>query len=221
MDSLKNFFREVTTCDIQNDLNGLYLYNGFSLEETSVAFQKRLHSLYEEALMEIPFLGQDAKNSFGDIIERYKGIQSLFDAPDVSCLNSMNREIENGNTNTSLKRERDFVKMICECISLQKYYLNEFAIAIGHTRIENNVYQNTNDETEEQYSADDNVIKGVAGLAEFLGCGINSAQNIIHSKILEEKKIQYKIGKAWRFNRNKLTILLETNPEIFKTLYKK
>ena len=133
MDSIKCFLREVSTCDTSNGLNGLYSYNGIGLDETSSAYQKRLHALYEEALVEIPFLVQETKDGIVGIIDRYREAQSLFDAPDESVLESMNRDIENGNTNTSLRRERDFVKMVCDCVSLQKYYLNKFAMIIGYT----------------------------------------------------------------------------------------
>ena len=51
MDSIKNFLREVSTYDVSNGLNGSYSYNGIGLDgTTSSAFQKRLNSLYEEAI---------------------------------------------------------------------------------------------------------------------------------------------------------------------------
>ena len=53
-------------------------------------------------------------------------------------------------------------------------------------------------------------------MADFLGCGINTAQNIVNSKILLKKKIQYNTGKGWRFRKDKLTGLLEKEPEILK-----
>ena len=53
-------------------------------------------------------------------------------------------------------------------------------------------------------------------MADFLGCGINTAQNIINREILSKKKIQYRAGKGWRFRKDKLTELLDKEPEIFK-----
>jgi hypothetical protein len=132
----------------------------------------------------------------------------------------MNREIEAGNTNVSLRTERDFVKMICDCVSLQKYYLNEFADAIGYTSTGSPT--TTSIEVKEQVSTSDaNLIKGVKGLADFLGCGINTAQNIVNSEILLKKKIQYNTGNGWRFRKDKLTELLEKEPEILKKVRKK
>ena len=133
MDSIKAFITEVITCKIINNFEGNYAYNDINLEETSEAYQRRLHALYESALMDVPFLAEEVKEGLVNIIDKHKESQSLFDVPDESVLESMNREIEKGNTNTSLKKERDFVKMVCDCVSLQKYYLNEFAMTIGWT----------------------------------------------------------------------------------------
>ena len=185
-----------------------------------MAFQKRLHRLYEDALLEMPFLSTEAKEGFVNIIDRYAESQRLFDVPDETILESMNREIEAGNTNVSLRTERDFVKMICECVSLQKYYLGEFATAIGYQA--KTTYAESNDvEITTTTSADDNLIKGVKGLAAFLGCGTNTAQNIINDGVLLKKKIQYRTGDGWRFRKDKLTDLLEKEPEILKKVRKK
>lgn len=58
------------------------------------------------------------------------------------------------------------------------------------------------------------LIKGVKGLAEFLGCGTTKAQNIMNSGVLLERDIAYRAGNRWRFNKTQLTRLLEEEPEI-------
>ena len=220
MEAIKALLGELRRCEIFNDYKEVFSYNGITLEESSVAFQKRLHRLYEDSLVEIPLLSQDTKEGFANIIDRYRESQTYFDVPDESILESMNREIEAGNTNVSLRTERDFVKMICDCVSLQKYYLKEFADAIGYTSTGSPT--TTSVEVKEQVSTSDaNLIKGVKGLADFLGCGVNTAQNIINSEILLKKKIQYNTGKGWRFRKDKLTELLEKEPEILKKVRKK
>ena len=40
-----------------------------------------------------------------------------------------------------------------------------------------------------------NVIMGVRGLAKFVGVGVTKAQEIVNSKILEEKGISYWVGR--------------------------
>ena len=220
MEAIKALLNELRRCEIINDFKVNFSYNDITLEETSMAFQKRLHRLYEDALLEIPFLSTEAKEGFVNIIDRYAESQRLFDVPDETILASMNREIEAGNTNVSLRTERDFVKMICDCVSLQKYYLKEFADAIGYTSTGSPT--TTSVEVKEQVSTSDaNLIKGVKGLAAFLSCGINTAQNIIKDGILLKKHIQYNTGKGWRFRKDKLTELLEKEPEILKKVRKK
>lgn len=220
MEAIKALLNELRRCEIVNDYKTNFSYNDICLDEASISFQKRLHSLYEDALVEIPFLSTEAKDGFINIIDRYAESQLLFDVPNESVLESMNREIEAGNTNESLRRERDFVKMVCECVSLQKYYLKEFADAIGYTSTGSPT--TTSVEVKEQVpTSDANLIKGVKGLADFLGCGINTAQNIVNSEILLKKKIQYNTGKGWRFRKDKLTELLEKEPEILKKVRKK
>jgi len=58
------------------------------------------------------------------------------------------------------------------------------------------------------------LIKGINGLAEFLGCCSTKAQNIMNSGVLQEREIAYRAGNRWRFNKTLLTRLLEEEPEI-------
>ena len=58
------------------------------------------------------------------------------------------------------------------------------------------------------------LIKGVNGLAEFLGCCLTKAQNIMNSGVLQERYIAYRAGNRWRFNKKRLTRLLDEEPEI-------
>lgn len=78
------------------------------------------------------------------------------------------------------------------------------------------------EEFEEEKSSQDQVkdeprelIKGINGLAEFLGCGNTKAQNIMNSGVLQERDIAYRAGNRWRFNKTLLARLLEEEPEIF------
>ena len=58
------------------------------------------------------------------------------------------------------------------------------------------------------------LIKGINGLADFLGCCSTKAQNIINSGVLQERNIAYRAGNRWRFNKTLLTRLLEEEPGI-------
>lgn len=63
------------------------------------------------------------------------------------------------------------------------------------------------------------LIKGISGLAEFLGCGSTKAQNIMNSGILQEREIAYRAGNRWRYNKTLLAELLQEEPEIFNRSY--
>ncbi len=63
------------------------------------------------------------------------------------------------------------------------------------------------------------LIKGINGLAEFIGCGVTKAQNIMNSGILQERDIAYRAGKRWRFNKTLLAELLQEEPEILNGVY--
>ena len=221
MEAIKALLNELSRCDVVNDFNDNLSYNGIDLVETSEGFQKRLHQLYECALSELPFLEEGVKAGIVNITNKYAESQRLFDVPNESILESMNREIEAGNSNPSLKKERDFVKMICECVSLQKYYLKEFAATIACASRKEMTETTLVEDKEDVSTIDANLIKGVRGLAAFLDCGTNTAQNIIKSEILLKKKIQYNTGHGWRFRKDKLTDLLEKEPEILKKVRKK
>lgn len=62
------------------------------------------------------------------------------------------------------------------------------------------------------------LIKGIKGLALFLGCGNTKAQSIMNSGILQEHDIAYRSGNRWRFNKTLLTKLLQEEPEILNNL---
>ena len=65
------------------------------------------------------------------------------------------------------------------------------------------------------------LIKGISGLADFLGCGNTKAQSIMNSGILQDRDIAYRAGNRWRFNKGLLNKLLQTEPEILNKLCSK
>lgn len=60
------------------------------------------------------------------------------------------------------------------------------------------------------------VISSTEGLANFLGCGKTKAFEIIKSGILKEAGIQYRVGKSWKFNAEKLEKYITEHPEFLK-----
>ena len=208
MEAIKALLGELRRCEIFNDYKEVFSYNGITLEESSVAFQKRLHRLYEDSLVEIPLLSQDTKEGFVKIIDKYAESQRLFDVPDESILESMNREIEAGNTNVSLRTERDFVKLICECVSLQKYFLNEFAAAIGYMQKEQEQPQlmqlqpNGDEEVTSNDDANQEWAYGYKGIMSAFKWGRNKVAGFLKDSYYEEaivkegRKIAVNVPKA-------------------------
>ena len=205
MEAIKALLNELRRCEIVNDYKTNFSYNDICLDEASISFQKRLHRLYEDSLVEIPLLSQDAKEGFVKIIDKYAESQRLFDVPDESILESMNREIEAGNTNVSLRMERDFVKMICECVSLQKYYLNEFAAAIGYTPTEQESEQPSiivDDEPITDEDVNQEWVYGYKGIMSAFKWGRNKVAGFLKDSYYEEaivkegRKIAVNLPKA-------------------------
>lgn len=79
-------------------------------------------------------------------------------------------------------------------------------------------YEAENNEQEQDIEEPRELIKGIGGLAEFLGCGTTKAQSIMNSGVLQERDIAYRAGNRWRFNKTLLTRLLQQEPEILNTL---
>lgn len=80
-------------------------------------------------------------------------------------------------------------------------------------------------ETKEQHpttpisNVEENVIKGVAGLAKYLNRGISLTQAIINSRLLERNGAQYRIGDGWNFNKKKIDELLKETPNLLKDVH--
>ena len=62
----------------------------------------------------------------------------------------------------------------------------------------------------------DEIIKGVQGLAKYLGIGVTKAQEILNSGLLKPNAVAYRSGKGWRISAEKLDKLLADNPDIFR-----
>jgi len=108
-----------------------------------------------------------------------------------------------------------------KCIELQWYYLDRFGSYFTNAQPQKADEQETT--TDNQQNAEtrdaeteDAIIKGVDGLAVALGCGKTKAQEILNSKVLQEAKIAYRMGRGWRFDKEKLSSFVKDNPEVFR-----
>ena len=68
-------------------------------------------------------------------------------------------------------------------------------------------------------NVEENVIKGVAGLAKYLNRGTTLTQAIINSRLLERNGAQYRTGDGWNFNKKKIDELLKETPNLLKDVH--
>ena len=61
-------------------------------------------------------------------------------------------------------------------------------------------------------TTDDNLIKGISGLAKYLGCCKTTAQNIVNKGVLQKAGILYRSGARIRLRKDKLERFLVENP---------
>lgn len=61
-------------------------------------------------------------------------------------------------------------------------------------------------------NVEDNLIKGISGLAEYLGCCKTTAQNIVNKGVLQKAGILYRSGARIRVRKDKLERFLVENP---------
>ena len=103
---------------------------------------------------------------------------------------------------------KELLKTMYESACAQKELLG---LLIEELEIEESSQLETGNEPRE-------LIKGINGLAEYLGCGTTKAQDIMNSGILQERDIAYRAGNRWRFNKTLLTRLLQKEPEILNAI---
>ena len=146
--------------------------------------------------------------------------QECFEMPSDELLESLIKDYRNGNYQIKgLKEDYEFLKFIRECMRQQQYYLRLFKNKISP------VFQTTQEETviteksnvkELPCTGENNPIKGVRRLADFLKIRTTKAQSIIKSEILQQKGIAYHVGNRWNINSDKLSDLLSKEPYILK-----
>ena len=195
-------------------------YNGVEIKETEIAYQRKLDTIYNDAVVEL-FSGSIDKDMLikrlGEIME----VQSCFYCPSKEEIQSR-RDEEKQSKSESLKKETDYLEFMSRCIELQRYYMSRFSEYYPDAHLQETVEPeptiSTNKHSTEMRDAEkeDAIIKGVEGLAKFLGCGKTKAQDIINSGKLQKAGIAYRPGKGWRFNREKLDAFIKENPTAFR-----
>ena len=195
-------------------------YNGVGIEESEIAYQRVLDKLYNDAIDELLSTPSD-KDLIIKRLDDVQECQSYFYYPTREEIQDR-RDEERQNDSESLRQETDYLEFMMKCIDLQRYYLDRFGSYFTNAQPQKADEQETttdnqqNTETRDTEMEDDDMIKGVEGLAVVLGCGKTKAQEILNSKILQKARIARRVGRGWRFNKEELSSFIKDNPEIFR-----
>lgn len=214
-----DFIKELQRCEI-----GDKSYNGILLEQGNETYSKKLQDMFFEAKAEVINLSDKQINlllkDVKDVIEN-----TFYDIPTVECVKRMEEDYLNSR-NLGLKKEIEFAKFLRAMVGAQKYYAealyNMLSDAIGEGKIEKSQKEEVKTEEKEKNqkeTKEEKVIKGVQGLADYLKIGKTLAQAVINSKLLQKNGAQYRAGKSWLFDKNKLNQLLVQEPELLKNIH--
>ena len=194
-------------------------YNGVTLLQGIETYSKVLKDMFFEAKAEIINL---TDKQIGLILQDVKTLieETYYDVPTEEAVKRMEEDYLDSR-NSDLKKEIEFVKFLRSMVGVQKYYSKELynmlSEIIGEEKIEKT--QKEEIEKNQKETKEEKVIKGVQGLADYLKIGKTLAQAVINSKLLEQNHAQYRVGKAWNFDKNKIDELLEKYPEILKDVH--
>lgn len=195
-------------------------YNGVRLEETEIAYQRILDKLYNDAVVELLSSSFD-KDLLIKRLGEIQDSQSCFYCPSKEEIHGR-RDEEKQNKSDSLKQETDYLEFMMNCEVLQRHYLNRFREYLSDNHIQEAAEPEPTESSlkskEKGKEEDANIIKGVEGLAKYLGCGKTKAQDIINKNIevLKSLGIAYPTGKRWRFRKKELDEFLKKNPTAFR-----
>lgn len=214
-----NFIKELERSEI-----GDKSYNGVTLLQGIETYSKILKDMFFEAKAEIINL---TDKQIRLILQDVKTLieETYYDVPTEEAVKRMEDDYLNSR-NQNLKKEIEFAKFLRAMVGVQKYYSKELynmlSEIIGEEKIEKTQKEEVKTEEKEKNqkeTKEEKIIKGVQGLADYLKIGKTLAQAVINSKLLQKNGAQYRAGKSWLFDKNKIDELLEKYPEILKNVH--
>lgn len=187
-------------------------YNGVKVEETEIAYQRMLDKLYNDAVVELLSVSFD-KNLLIKRLGEIQDYQSCFYCPSKEEIQRRRDEEKQGKSD-SLKQETDYLEFMMNCVVLQRQYLSRFREYLSDNQIQEVVEPESKESSLKSQGKEDDKIYGVEGLAKYLGCGKTKAQDIINKnqEIFQKTGVAIRIGKGWRFNKEKLDEFIKSNP---------
>lgn len=224
MDKLYDYLNELSRCEWKADGSLGITYNGISDEYGVEYYNQVLSRMNENAEMVLLRLSDDEKRAFKAKIKDI--LEFPYDIITYEYVDCLKRDSIGGLNKKDIQLGEHVVGMF----GIQHYYRQKLFNFISNLcgdmsqNINNNIEVNDcevneiNDNKDNENNIKDNeVIKGVNGLASFLSCCGAIAQAVINSNILGEA--QYKVGNRWYFDIVKLKTKLNDNPQLLKDIH--
>lgn len=191
-------------------------YNDMRIQESEQSYYKKVEDMYFAAVIALISMPTEKYGILLELLEEVETTQECFEMPSDELLNSLINQ--SNNQVRGLKEDYDYLCFVRNCMRIQKSFLGNFKKKISSSR------QNESDKIEKQNTIltittnQNELIKGVKGLAAYLKISVTKAQDVINSNILQNNGIAYRAGNGWNFNSQKLEELLSKQPSI---LYKR
>jgi hypothetical protein len=224
MEKIYKYLNELFRCEWNPDLSQGITYNGISNIKGCDYYNRLLSQMNSESEILLCSLPQ---NQLIAIHTRIVEIcEWQYDVITWESVESLKRDSKGENNRKDIELGEHVVAMF----GVQDYYRHklrrfiEDLLGFNNNTIEgkeevtikeNNDFQ---DDTDTKLPNRE-VIKGVAGLAKYLGFGKTMAQAIIKSELLMTNGSQYRAGKSWFFNPEKIEDLLKENPNLLENVH--
>ena len=233
-----DFLQELLRCEyypLKKVPTDAFAYNGIPYIQGEDAYRAKLDRMMAEFKTAILELSGTA--TFQTVINTVnkdfnENHDYHYDIPNESNIMSMERDYAASPT-PSLLQSINEARFMSGMVSLQRRYFEDAckfltSITDKHISVEtscnkfetcDDLSYNAPDDSAKETGVDEQTIRGVKGLANYIRCGATKAQAIINSKILEKSKprIQFYAG-CWIFKRKELDDFMENNPAVFKNI---
>lgn len=223
------YLKELERCEWKDNaiVNGIK-YNGISIEQGTETYLRILNDLKDKAEQSLLSLSAESQNQILRVIyhKATEIAEGTYDIIDQNTVEALKRDFPTNRT-PEIKTEIELGQFVVDMHRLQQYYLSAFISFLENLLPTEQKESMSNVEVAKQppqssvLLRDERIIKGVKGLATYMGIGITKAQEILNSGILQEQGIAYRSGKAWRLNAEKLEKLLSDHPAIFRGIQQK
>lgn len=219
MDDILSFLNEMRRSDWFNNVPFQQRkYNDIGVRESEQSYYNKIATMYSAAVVALVSVPTEKYEILQGLLEEVEKEQECFEMPSDELLNSLMHDYNQSNNRVrGLKEDYDYLSFVRNCMRTQMYFLGNFKKKFPSSGKDKSNKVETQEATSTNSIDQNEPIKGVKGLAEYLKIGVTKAQDVINSNILQDNGIAYRVGNGWNFNPQKLDELLAKQPNI---LYK-